>query len=181
VRKYIISRRVGGLWGGDTLGKYAVSSDRGASMVELALTITILVTLLVGTVTAAIAFSNQNSIENAAREGSRYGATYPGPINQSWLRDVRDVVRAAAQGDLDSTVDGQYICVAYVDGSNNQRLEDTGGSEGFASRRCFSDDRPPTEARIQVVTRRQGRIQAVFFSMDVTLEAPAAARYERSP
>jgi len=176
VRK-IRHRRVGS-WGNTNLARHA-SSDHGASMVELALTFALLVVLLIGTVTTAIAFSNNNSIENAAREASRYGATLPGPITQSWLRDVRDVARAAAQGDLDSTVDGQYICVAYVDGSNNRKLEDTSGGEAFSNSRCFSDGRPASEARIQVVTRRTGQIQAVFFSMDVNLEAPAAARYER--
>lgn len=181
MRKNTISRWWGGLWGGDTtLAKHA-NSDRGASMLELALTFTLLVTLLIGTVTTAIAFSNNNSIENAAREASRYGATLPGPIDGPWLRDVRDVARAAAQGDLDSTVDGQYICVAYVDATNNRRLEDTGGSEAFDNSQCFSDGRPASESRVQVVTRRTGQIQAVFFSMDLTLEAPAAARYERSP
>jgi len=178
VRKNIISRRVGGLWAGATSEKHA-GSDRGASMVELALTFALLVTLLIGTVTTAIAFSNNNSIENAAREASRYGATLPGPINLSWLQDVRNVAKAAAQGDLDATVDGQYICVAYVDGSSNQRLTETAGVEASSNGRCFNDGRPASEARIQVVTRRTGLIQAVFFSMDVTLEAPAAARYER--
>jgi len=147
-------------------------------MVELALAFTLLVTLLVGTVTAAIAFSNQNSIENAAREASRYGATLPGPIGTSWLQEVRDVARAAAHGDLDPSVDGQYICVAYVDGANNQGLTDTKGVEG-AINSCYNDGRPSGEARIQVVTGRQAEIQVVIFSMDVSLEGPAAARYER--
>jgi hypothetical protein len=163
------------------MGKHAVSFDRGASMVELALTFTLLVTLLVGTVTAAIAFSNNNSIENAAREASRYGATLPGPIDSSWFHEVRAVARAAAQGDLDPSVDGQYICVAHIDGAGGQLFIDADSAALPSNGRCFSDGRPPSEARIQVVTRRASQIQAVFFSMDLTLEAPAAARYERSP
>ena len=162
------------------MGNHAVS-DRGASMVELALTFTLLVTLLIGTVTAAIAFSNNNSIENAAREASRYGATLPGPIDTSWFQEVRAVARAAAQGDLDPGVNGQYICVAHIDGAGGQLFIDADSAPLPASGRCFSDGRPPSEARIQVVTRRESQIQAVFFSMDLTLEAPAAARYERSP
>jgi hypothetical protein len=150
-------------------------------MVELALTITILVTLLVGTVTAAIAFSNNNSIENAAREASRYGATLPPPIDAPWFHEVRAVARAAAQGDLDPSVDGQYICVAHIDGAGGQLFIDDDSAALPASGRCFNDGRPPSEVRIQVVTRRESQIQAVFFSMDLTLEAPAAARYERSP
>jgi hypothetical protein len=155
-------------------------------MVELALTITLLVTLLIGTITAALAFSANNSVENAAREGSRYGATLPiGSISfTTWAQEVRDVTRAAAQGDLATTVPGQSICVALVDGVGgvaDQRLTDNGGVEATGSGECFSDDRPDGELRVQVVTGREATIQAVFFAMDVTLSAPAAARYERSP
>ena len=150
-------------------------------MVELALAFTLLVTLLVGTVTAAIALSNQNSIENAAREASRYGATLPGAGAPSWFQEVRAVARAAAQGDLDPSVDGQYICVAYVDGAGAKRVIETAGAAAplEVGDDCFPDGRPAGEARIQVVTGRQAEIQAVIFSMDVTLEGPAAARYER--
>ena len=151
----------------------------GAAMVEMALTLTLLVMLLVGTVTSAIAFGQQNSIENAAREASRFAATLPGPLDTAWLQTVRDVARAAALGDLGTSVQGQFICVAYVDGSNNTRLTDTGGVEALAATECFSDGRPPGEARVQVVTQRDTSIQAVVFSADFTLSAPAAARYER--
>ena len=148
-------------------------------MIELALTLTLLMMLLVGTVTSAIALGQQNSIQNAAREASRFAATLPGAADISWLETVRDVARAAALGDLETSVQGQYICVAYVDGSGATRLTDTNGFPATASSECFSDGRPPGEARVQVVTQRDTSIQAVVFSTDVTLSAPAAARYER--
>jgi hypothetical protein len=160
------------------------NAERGAAMVELALSISILLMLLVGTITAALAFSANNSVENAAREGSRYGATLP--IDSisfaTWAGDVRTVTRAAAQGDLDTTVPGQFICVALVDGVGgvtDQWLTDTGGVVATGNGECFSDGRPDGELRVQVVTEREATIQAVLFSMDVTISAPAGARYER--
>jgi hypothetical protein len=135
--------------------------------------------LLVGTVTAAMAYGRDNSIQNAAREASRFGATLPGPIDGTWLGTVRDVARAAASGDLEATVAGQYICVAFVDGSNDIRLTDTAGAEATSAQQCFNDGRPTGETRVQVVTSRESRIDAVLFRLDVTLQADAAARFER--
>jgi hypothetical protein len=154
--------------------------DSGAAMIELAMTLGLLVTLLVGTVTAAIAFSQQNSIENAAREGSRFAATLPGdPTSQTWLGDVITVTRAAGVGDLDTTVPGQLICVAFVsDGSRTARREE-GGVQTPSGTWCYDDGLPSTESRVQVVTGRDSEIQAVFLSVDLELRGQAAARYER--
>lgn len=150
-------------------------------MVEMAFVLTLLLMLLVGVTTSAVSFSRNNSIENAAREASRYAATLPGPIDTSWLRDVRDVARAAALGELAPGIPGQYICVAQYDGSSWSRLTDTSGVEGPQPdpNQCFSDSLPADQARVQIVTRRDSTINAVVFSTDVTLEGEAAARYER--
>jgi len=153
--------------------------DAGAALVEMAMVFGLLMMLLVGVVTSAVAFGQKNSIENASREASRYGATLPGPIDTTWLQTVRNVARAAAQGDLNAGVDGQYICVAHINGPDVESLEDTGGVETEPDTACFSDGLPADEVRLQVVTGRDSQIQAVFFTMDVNLDAPAAARYER--
>jgi hypothetical protein len=153
--------------------------DRGAALVETALVLVLLVMLLVGTVTAAVAFGRDNSIQNAAREASRFGATLPGPVDTTWLQTVRDVARAAASGDLDTSVSGQFICVAHGDGSAWESLTDTGGVEAEPDAQCFADGRPAGEVRVQVVTQRESTIQAVLFNFDATLSADAAARYER--
>jgi hypothetical protein len=100
---------------------------------------------------------------------------------------VLDVTRAAAVGDLGTAVAGQYICVAYVypagAGANDQtrRLVENLGVTGSpqAGLDCFSDGRPNDERRVQVVARREATIQTVVFAVNVTLEAPAAARFER--
>jgi hypothetical protein len=165
--------------GDHSTGRDEREASRGAALIEMALVLPLLLMLLVGTVTAAITYGRANSIQNAAREASRFGATLPGPIDAAWLGTVRDVARAAASGDLDAAVGGQYICVAYVDGTGNTRLTDTGGVEASAASECFADGRPAGEPRIQVVTSRLSPIQVVFFSLDVDLQAEAAARYER--
>jgi hypothetical protein len=155
--------------------------DSGAAMIELAMTLGLLVTLLVGTVTAAIAFSQQNSIENAAREGSRFAATLPEPINSDWFDQVIDVTRAAGVGDLRPTVPGQFICVAWVSetGAPTSMRELGGVRTGTTSSDCYEDGLGTNESRVQVVTGRNSEIQAVFFSVDLDLQAQAAARYER--
>lgn len=164
------------------LGQTTRQQDRGAAMVEMAFIFSILVMLLLGVVTSAIAFGQKNSVENAAREASRFAATYPPPDNNTdvanwdeWLEKVRDVARAAAQGDLDSSVDGQYICVAHT--GTGEKLEDTNGSPNHTSGTCYTDGL--TDRRVQVVARRDTQINAALFSVDVTLNAPATARYER--
>lgn len=157
--------------------------DAGAAMVEMAFILGLLVMLLVGVVTSALAFGQKNSIENAAREASRYAATYPAPSSdpdtpatwQEWLEDVRDVARAAAQGNLDPGVEGQYICVAHT--NSGWKLEDNNGVSSPSSGNCYSDGL--TDPRVQVVARRDSEINAAFFSVDITLEGPATARYER--
>lgn len=149
-------------------------------MIEMAIVLPLLIVLLVGTITAGVAYGRSNSVQNAAREASRFAATLPGPIDTAWLQTVRDVARSAALGDLASTVPGQFICVAYVDGTANTRLTDTGGVQVVTpGSSCFNDGRPAGEARIQVVTSRQVRIEAVFYGWNVTLRSEAAARYER--
>jgi len=148
-------------------------------MVEMAIVLVLLVMLLVGTTTTAIAFSRNNQIENSAREASRFAATLPGPIDTTWLQTVRDVARAAAQGDLSATSPGQLICVAFINGAGIESLTDTGGVETEPDTECFDDGRPASEVRVQVVTQRDVTIQAVVFSKDVTISAPAAALYER--
>lgn len=158
--------------------------DSGAAMVEMAFIFSLLVMLLIGVVSSAIAFGQKNSIENAAREASRYAATYPVPSSDpatpaswnDWLSTVRNVARSAAQGNLDAGVDGQYICVAHI--GSGQKLEDTNGSTNVSGGTCYNDGL--SDSRVQIVTRRETQINAAFFSVDITLNAPATARYERA-
>lgn len=161
--------------------------ERGAALVEAALVTPLLVMLLLGTVTSAMAYSQKTSLENAAREASRYGATLPvnGDIN-SWLNSVLTEAAAAANLDLAPSVPGQQICVAYVypkgvavNDRNTRIIQQSGAKVPATGGICFDDGRPDDERRVQVVTQRSATIQALVFSMDLTLSAPSAARFER--
>jgi len=148
----------------------------------MAFIFSLLVMLLVGVVTSAIAFGQKNQIENAAREASRYAATLaPDPvtgIDNAWLEAVRNVAQEAAHGNLDSGVEGQHICVAHFGSSGWQRLvQDDGGAAVPGTAPCYPDGL--SDPRVQVETGRDTEINAAFFSFDISLVAPATARYER--
>lgn len=190
----LISRASPGLHPGRRVGPpvgfpaRTVEVDSGAALVESALILMLLSALLVGTVTSALAYGRSTSLQTAVREASRFGATLPVEADlDGWLADVLAVARAAAVGDLDAGVEGQRICVAYVypDGTDvndrTKRLTESLGVTGTPETGldCYADGRPDNERRVQVAVERQSTIQAVFFSVDVTLDAPAAARYER--
>lgn len=55
--------------------------EHGQSMVELALTITILMALLAGTVDFGRAFFTWLALRDAAQEGASYGAIYPSRVD----------------------------------------------------------------------------------------------------
>ena len=155
--------------------------DRGASLVEFALIAPLLIVLLLGTLTGGIALSHHNSVKNAAREGVRFGAVNPVAAGSetAYLGRVLTEVVNAATGDLDPTVDGRYVCAAYVNEANAIfRGQMTSGAPSYdTGNLCFADGR--TEERVQVLARRNDSINAVFYSHSMTLEGRAVTRYER--
>jgi len=56
------------------LGRHRFSSERGAALVEIALTLPVLVALLIGTIDFARVFYLAIELTNAARAGAQYGA-----------------------------------------------------------------------------------------------------------
>jgi len=146
-------------------------------MIELAFVLILLVMLLVGTVSAAVAFGRGNSIQNAAREASRYAATRDEVASN--LNEVIQVAKAASSGDLDPSAPGYYVCVAYVNGVANARATEGTPPSLPGDNTCYADGRPADEVRVQVTAGRRVTIDAILFSPDVTLDAQAAARYER--
>jgi hypothetical protein len=162
------------------------ASERGAALVETALAFPLLAMLLMGIVSSSIAYEQSSSIKNASRETSRYGATLPvdGDLS-AWLVNVSDIAVASATGDLNLANDGHSVCVAYVypdgtsldDSTLSLTIDSTTTAEGSFG--CFTDGRPDSERRVQVVVERGAKIEAVFFSSDVTLRGKAASRFER--
>lgn len=166
------------------------SKERGAALIEMALALPILVMLLVGMVSAGIAYNHQLALTHAAREGGRYGATLPVTNFVSldaWLDEVSSQTIADGTGTLDPGVPGRYVCVAYVypDGTTaglpNDRTRNktfSGGSASYGNAECFTDGRPPSERRVQVLVGRDTEFSAVFFSSTVSLDSEAVNRFE---
>src|SRR5213078_4494766 len=159
-----------------------------------ALILPIVVMLLVGVVSAAGAYQKDLSLSNGAREGARYGATLPvanfittTPIN-SWLDDVANTAVHAVDDGLPSGTTGRTVCVAYVhpngtdtNDRTTKRFEDASGNVTYSSgttATCFSDSRPVTERRVQVVLTRGVTLDAYLFKTTVTLTGKSVARFE---
>lgn len=158
--------------------------ERGAAVVEFALLAVLLFMLIFAGITTGIAVSQANGLQTAAREGARFGATLPNANVPANLDTIISVVKAAGTGDLDSSVPGQYICVAFTDGSAASVRAETAGVLSTPGADCFTaagitDNRPVGEERIQIVVERDTSIEAVAFDVDVTLSSEAVARYER--
>jgi Flp pilus assembly protein TadG len=177
---------------GTRRGARRARGERGAALVELAIVIPVLVILLLGIVTAGQAYNQKLSLTNGAREGARYGATYPvgtaGSLT-SWLDTVAGAASGAVEEGFGSSVPGRVTCVAYVYPAGNGILtndqnamrRDVGGTVTYstgASAKCFTDGRPDTERRVQIVLQRTGKISTGFINIPLTLSGRAVARYE---
>ncbi len=90
-------------------------NERGASLVEFALTLPLLLLVLVAAVDLGRAFYTYVAITNAAREGARFGASFP-----SNTSGIRDRVRKEVENTNLTIPDGQIAspqCYTYVDDS----------------------------------------------------------------
>ena len=84
--------------------------ERGQSMVELALTITLLMVLLAGTVDLGRAFFTWLALRDAAQEGASYGSIYPSRV---------DLIRERVWDNLEQVVNDPranvVVNIGYVD------------------------------------------------------------------
>jgi hypothetical protein len=85
-------------------------SERGQSMVELALTITLLMVLLAGTIDLGRAFFTWLALRDAAQEGASYGSIYPNRL---------DMIRARVYDNLEQVVNNPTtdvdVNIGYID------------------------------------------------------------------
>ena len=149
-------------------------NERGAALVEFALILPVLVSLLLGTVTSGIAYNRKLSMSSAVREGARYGATLT--ANSSWAGAVQTRTQSMATGDLSAS----QICTA---------LWKVGTGASYSSSGCTitnpfvaNNDHPGStgDCVVEVWAARPETIQAMFFSVNITLTARAGARLESS-
>lgn len=94
-----------------------LKSERGQSLVELAISLLILLYLLSGAVEFGIAFFQYVQLRDAAQEGALYGS-----MNPTDTAGIEARVRAASSSPIDLTVDdvddGVTVAIDYEDPSN---------------------------------------------------------------
>ncbi len=83
--------------------------ERGQSMVELALTITILMVLLAGTIDMGRAFFTWLALRDAAQEGASFGSIYPSYTNLIRLRVWDNLEQVVPDPKTDVNVTVGYI------------------------------------------------------------------------
>jgi Flp pilus assembly protein TadG len=175
---------------------------RGAALVEFAIVLPLLLMLAFGILTGGTAYEQKLAITHAAREGARYGASVAQDqvfTSGTWATTVQQVVVDRASGDLDLSASGQSVCVSLVEGSSgagngvlvvspssnpptaNVQSSYTTRSDGSSP--CDSAETYPTTAtdqgrRVQVRVSRPGKLEAVAFTVTMTLTSKATSRYE---
>lgn len=166
-------------------------TERGATVVELAIALPILLALVFGTITAGMALFDKLALNAAARETSRFGATYPEEDAASpdqWFVDVASVAQTSATGALTEGVAGRAICVARGTEGGSARRYVVGGADpvgiGVYGDAWCPPGAPALPAgsgheAVQVVLERDADIQALFFSMTPHMVSDATTRYER--
>ena len=84
--------------------------EHGQSMVELALTITLLMVLLAGTVDLGRAFFTWLALRDAAQEGASYGSVYP-----SRVEDIKERVWDNLEQVATDPRNAVKVIVGYID------------------------------------------------------------------
>ena len=141
-------------------------------MVEFALVLPILMALILGLVTGGAAYNRKLSMTNAVREGARFGATLDGTNGTTWTTAVQQRTKEMASTDL--ALDN--VCVELV--------EDGAIVSGYSryGAQCSAADAPPITAPGQCVVKvwaqRQSKLQAMFFTTNISLKSSSAARYD---
>lgn len=163
------------------------AGERGAAMVELAIVIPVLVILLLGIVTTAAVYNQKLSLTNGAREGARYAATLPvgnfTTVN-AWLDGVSTVSTAAVDDGFGPSVPGRITCAAYVypqgitTDDRTTRRRESGGVVTYSNQPCYTDGRPNSERRVQIVLQRDTSINTGFVKIPIALTSRSVARFE---
>jgi Flp pilus assembly protein TadG len=158
--------------------------ERGAALVEFALILPVFMMLVLGMFSGGIAYNHQSSLANSAREAARYGATVAeaqcSPTSncsgKTWAQLVQAVAVERSNGDL--TTAG--VCVALVSGPGNAPVAtDSAHTTAGGTSPCYVDNSSDTAKRLQETGSRPDTLEALVFSMNLTLRAQAIAKYEQ--
>lgn len=150
--------------------------EQGASLVEFALLAPLLFALLLGMLTGGLSLSRKNSMENAVREGARLGATVQ--ESSTWTAAVQARVVQLAGGDLDIA----DVCVELIRRTDTATEVTRQSSTGCAAPTAepSSADVPVGQCAVKVWARRTSELNVIFFNRELTLDAFAVNRFERS-
>ncbi len=153
--------------------------------------------LVFGMLSGGISYNRKLALTNAVREGSRYGSTLavaqapaltPACATQidCWLAQVATITVQAAEGELGSSVAAREVCVAYVhpagataDDRSRKIVRASVGTDTVTDGgTCFDDGRGAAERRVQVSAQRDGKLELVLSSTDLTLTSRSVTRFE---
>lgn len=149
-------------------------SERGAALVEFALILPLVMSLVLGITSGGAAYNRKISMTSAVREGSRFAATLDG--TGTWATDVQSRTAELATGDLTTS----QVCVALVNAGTGTNVYSASGAG------CSSVTAPSTPSTstsgcvVKVWAARPDKLEAMFFSTNLTLTAKSVARYEGS-
>jgi len=142
--------------------------DRGAALVEAAVVLPILLLLTFGIWTTARAWNIQNTMEHAAREAARFGATeepWDDVASRVAIRDVADAAMAAAA--IDTTAIST-VCIELL--ADTETSCDGAHTNDTGTEQIFVRLRYPSY-----------RLQFLFFSTTIDMDASAISRHESAP
>lgn len=170
--------------------------EGGAAIVEFALVMPLVLVLVFGMLSGGISYNRKLALTNAVREGSRFGSTLavaqappltPACATQidCWLAQVATITVQAAEGELGSSVSAREVCVAYVhpagttaDDRSRKLVRAAAATDTVTDGTCFDDGRGDAERRVQVSAKRDGKLELVLTSSDLTLTSRSATRFE---
>jgi Flp pilus assembly protein TadG len=117
------------------------------------------------------------------------GGSNTGPL---WACNVAKAAITAAGGDLNTAIPNRFICVAVVkENTTNTVLTDSAsGNYSYMvgttptpapPATCFDDGGSDLNRRVHVLVQRNGKLNAVLFSMNITLKSSGVGRSEIPP
>lgn len=153
------------------------ADERGAALVEFAILLPVLMALILGMFSGGLAYNRKITMTDAVREGARYGATLLlddvtiQAQRDGWADKVKLRVAQLSAGELSEAQPGQICAVLVLStgtspaSNSNCNIADPANSSG--------------EWVARVRAQRGARLEAFFFSRDLTLNSTAVAFYER--
>jgi Flp pilus assembly protein TadG len=148
--------------------------DRGAALIEFAIIAPLVFMLLLGLFSGGILLNQRNSMTNAVREGARMGATLP--ASGTWGNTVEGRVLDLAAGDLKAS----QVCVQLLQAPSTTPVQnDSTCSGALAADQPSLAGVPAGDCVAVVWSSKTGKLEAVVFSRNITMETHSISKYEQ--